>query len=385
MQVFWRLRRLLPALALATFFPLASRAQDLPKGQVIPEVRCKADASQTYALYLPSKYDPARKWNLLLAFDPRARGSAPVELYQAAAEKYGYIVAGSNNSRNGPIEPSLKAANALLADVTARFSIDDRRMYVTGLSGGSRFALDYAMSTKKFIGVIASAAGFAESGTEERSMPFAIFATAGTEDFNYVEIRQLEREVTSPHRVRIFVGEHAWPPPDVAMEGIEWLELQAMKTGRRDRDDAFIDRIFSQRKAELEALKSPADAYFATMALVSDFQGLRDVSSFATRRAAMAKDPGVRSSIQAMMTVEMNESTLNGEIQNYSDQLTNPLERAECLEALRVRLTKLSEQAKAPEDTPERRMARRVLKGVLADSTGQNDPDYKKLLEEVKP
>jgi hypothetical protein len=33
----------------------------------------------------------------------------PVQRYQQTAEKYGYIVAGSLNSRNGPWEVSMKA------------------------------------------------------------------------------------------------------------------------------------------------------------------------------------------------------------------------------------------------------------------------------------
>ena len=81
----------------------ALQAQDLPKGQIIDEVKCQADASQTYALYLPSGYSPDRKWSVILAFDARGRGRVPVVQFQAAAEKYGYIVAGSNNSRNGSI------------------------------------------------------------------------------------------------------------------------------------------------------------------------------------------------------------------------------------------------------------------------------------------
>ena len=39
---------------------------------------------------------------------------------------YGWIVVGSYNSRNGPMEVSLEAARQIWADTHARFSIDDR-------------------------------------------------------------------------------------------------------------------------------------------------------------------------------------------------------------------------------------------------------------------
>ena len=87
-----------------------ARSQVLQPGIVIERVECSDDTAQTYALYLPSGYAPERTWSLLLAFHPAARGRLMVEKYQAAAEQYGYIVAASNNSRNGPYAVSMSAS-----------------------------------------------------------------------------------------------------------------------------------------------------------------------------------------------------------------------------------------------------------------------------------
>ena len=97
------------------------RAQDLPRGVVIDDVKCADDPAQSYALYLPSAYRPDRVWNLLIGFHPGARGRAIVETYQAAAEQYGYIVAGSNTSRNGPWAISMASVRAMSARSRAAF------------------------------------------------------------------------------------------------------------------------------------------------------------------------------------------------------------------------------------------------------------------------
>jgi hypothetical protein len=55
-----------------------------------------------------------------------------VARFKDAAEKYGYIVVGSNNSRNGP-QPLSEIVRDLSADTHARFSIDDQRIYLAGL------------------------------------------------------------------------------------------------------------------------------------------------------------------------------------------------------------------------------------------------------------
>ena len=38
-----------------------------------------------------------------------------------------------------------------------------------------------------------------------------------------------------PHRIEHFAGVHDWPPADLAIKAVGWMELQAMKeaSGRR--------------------------------------------------------------------------------------------------------------------------------------------------------
>jgi hypothetical protein len=95
-------------------------AQELPRGEIIEDVRCQQDASQHYALYLPSYFNRSRQWPVILAFDGSGRGREGVERYRAAAERYGYVVAGSNNSHNGPWNVGLDAAAAMTVDIEQR-------------------------------------------------------------------------------------------------------------------------------------------------------------------------------------------------------------------------------------------------------------------------
>jgi hypothetical protein len=93
----------------------------LVAGQVIERVLCAGSPGQSYALYLPSNYTPSRRWPILYAFDPGARGRIPVALYKDAAEKYGYIVAGSNNSQNFTNEPPDRSIFAIWRDTHRGF------------------------------------------------------------------------------------------------------------------------------------------------------------------------------------------------------------------------------------------------------------------------
>jgi poly(3-hydroxybutyrate) depolymerase len=360
-------------------------AADLPVGQVVPDVVCAADASQSYALYLPSAYTAMKAWPVIFAFDPGARGRVPVERYQAAAERYGFIVAGSNNSRNGSAENG-KAIVAMTGDVLSRFSVDERRIYLAGMSGGSRVALGVALGSPKdrVAGVIASSAGYPD-GKVRKTLPFPIFATAGTEDFNHLEMRQLDRALTSPHRLAIFDGGHVWLSSDLAIEAVEWMELQAMKTGLKARDEAEIDRMFAKRQAAVDASKTDKDTFLALQAIADDFDRLRDVHAIAARAAELGRDKNVRAALKRDRDEDDREESMLEEIRIAEARLGSSAEdRSDALLQLRRRWKDLSDAAHAADDSPARRLARRVLAGLSAGVT-TTDQDYLRIINQYRP
>ena len=364
---------------------VAAFAQELPRGQIVDGVKCAADASQTYAIYLPSNYSTQRQWNLILAFDPRGRGRAPLEQYKDAAEKYGYIVAGSNNARNGPPDVSLDAAAAMGSDIVKRFSINMKRVYTAGLSGGARIAMKVAMDSNEMAGVIASSAGF-PPGERSATLSFAVFGTAGTEDFNYLEMRQLDQELNSAHRIVIFDGGHAWLPGNLAIQAVEWMEVQAMKSGRTPRDEKLLQKVFADRSAEVAAQKTELGTFEAAGAMIRDFEGLHDVSKFSSQIHALQGKKSVLDALNKEHADEHFEAQLESELMDLQDSLQDGGEaRTASFSQLKDRLTKLAQQAAGSEDTQERRMARRLLGAIFIDSRAVPDQEYQKFVDGLRP
>jgi predicted esterase len=188
--------------------------------QDVREIEVPGHAGQSYALFVPSHYRADHVWPIVYFLDPGARGRVPVERYAAAAEKAGFFLAGSNNSRNGPIAPSREAIALMVEDTHARYAIDGARVYAGGLSGGARLALAWALGQKGGIaGVIACSAGF--GGEQPAQLPFKLFATAGIDDFNHDELYRMSRELARrgvAHRFVEFEGGHEWMPARLADE-----------------------------------------------------------------------------------------------------------------------------------------------------------------------
>jgi tetratricopeptide (TPR) repeat protein len=184
----------------------------------------------------------------------------PVERYAEAAEQAGILLAGSNNSRNGPIAPSREAIGLMVTDTHERYAIDDTRVYAGGLSGGARLALSWAMGQKGGIaGVIACSAGFA--GEQPARLPFRLFATAGIDDFNHDELYRMSRDLAHrgvAHRFVEFEGGHEWMPARLAGEAFAFfagtVPAQAAAASKdSDRQAEKYARLMAQVETGSEA------------------------------------------------------------------------------------------------------------------------------------
>ncbi|HKD86526.1 MAG TPA: hypothetical protein VKB58_17390 [Terriglobales bacterium] len=284
---------------LASQNPPGKPDRTLPTGVVIPQQASAAKPDQSYALYLPSHYSSDRPWPIVYVFDPDARGKIPVDLMKDAAEGHGYIVAASNNSRNGSWKVETEAAQAMFEDTHARFAIDNRRLYFAGFSGGARVAAALAQQCKCAAGVLLDGAGFAGTPPSRGDM-FAVFATVGTFDFNYPELSALDKKLEDegfPHELRHFDGPHDWAPAGVMEEALAWFRLMAMKQSREARDENFIAAERAAAGGRAHALEQSGQAYEAWREYgqaIATFKGLVDPAPFEQAAAALAKDKSVR-------------------------------------------------------------------------------------------
>jgi tetratricopeptide (TPR) repeat protein len=272
----------------------SSPAQPITPGKVIEHIPCPSDPAQTYTLYLPSGYVTNRRWPLLFVFDPGARASRATEQFRAAAERYGWVIAASENSRNGPWTVNQRAIGAMWPALLAGYAIDPARIYTAGHSGGASMAWVVARETGQVAGVIASGQPGPGQGSA-RPITFAWFGTAGYDDFNFLEAKGIDSrmEGLGPHRLEHFEGGHQWPPAEFADAALGWLEILAMKDGKRTRDTSLAASMLAddmKRARALEERGAWPDARRGYGAIVETYASLVDVSEARARLAAIDAD-----------------------------------------------------------------------------------------------
>ena len=314
--------------------PPAASPEKLATGQVIERVVSLTNPEQSYALYVPSHYSPDGAWPVVFAFDPGARGKLPVDLMKEGAERYGYIVLGSNNSRNGAWKPEMDAADAMLQDAQRRFSVDLKRIYFAGLSGGARVASQLAQLCKCAAGVLLSGAGFSQNSPPLRETAFPVFSAVGDIDFNYSELIPLQDKLEQagyPHWLRVFDGPHEWAPAEVMDEAFAWFRVQAMREKREARNEEFIAGELKASVAAAEKYAANGDALAAWRQykqIAATFDGLANVTELRAKAETLGHSKPVRDALKR----ERNDFD---DQRRMSDQILGAIETGGSAEAPR--------------------------------------------------
>ena len=204
-----------------------------------------ADTTQSYELYLPMWFNNKKEYPVIFMFDPHGSGILAVENGKEAAERYGYILVGSNNSKNG-IQNLTAITEALFNDVLKRYPVDESRIYVAGFSGGGRVASSLALSSGNVRGIITCSAGLPGFDPFTAPRKFEIYATAGKHDFNYYEVAAISKQLDQTdwrYLVTSFDGGHTWPPVSFINEAVAWFNINAMRNKLIPTDKQFLRQI----------------------------------------------------------------------------------------------------------------------------------------------
>lgn len=305
-------------------------APSFPQGVVIPRVAAAQDQQQTYAIYLPKRYSPTSRWPVVYIFDPLARGELALRQFEHAAELHGFIAAASNNSRNGPWAPQIAAAQAMVDDAQQRFSVDTKRIYFAGFSGGARVSSQLAMLCKCAAGVLLSGAGFPIRSRPSTDAKFAVFSAVGNADFNYSEVIPLQEQLEKaglPSWLRVFEGPHEWPPTEVMDEALAWFRVQSMKSNLEPRDSNFVAAQFNaanERAASYEKSGDLLSAWRESHQASAAFDSLMDVAADRAKAESLAKGKVVRDALKRERAAFDEQSRLSDEVLSAAARPADP-------------------------------------------------------------
>lgn len=218
-------------------------------GTLQADVRCAASPEHRYALYLPDGWTPERRWPVLLVLDPRGQAVAALEPLIPTAERDGWVIASSYDSRSDVLglDPTPAAARAMLLDLPRTASLAEDQVLLVGFSGTARSSWAIGeVAPQIVLGVVASGGATPDRGVPTAPPPFPWVGLAGTRDFNWQEVRRAHEAITEEEGRAWFVpfvGGHQWPPGELLDQAVRWIEVEAHARGRWPADPLPPDLV----------------------------------------------------------------------------------------------------------------------------------------------
>lgn len=269
----------------------------------------------SYELFLPAGYDAKQSYPLIVSFDSHGNGSMAIEGFKKTANRFGFIVVGSNMIKNG-IDNYESLISELINDVKDRYSVDSRLIYTAGFSGGARMALYYGIRNQ-LTGVVACGAAIRYSDLEQTASQSYIFNIAGSRDFNNLESTYFPGSPESSagkYMTLNFTGVHEWPSEKSIGYAVEFLYVRSVIDKIRDERISVSD-LADELKKDIDSTQK-AKNFIETYKLVElaskMFAGSESEESFTAMKSGIEKNTDFIKQNAEMLTALQMEQMLQG-------------------------------------------------------------------------
>lgn len=278
---------------------------------------CAADTSIQYSVYAPQAKE-GEKLPVIIFFDPHSQGYLPVEAYAKLADKYGYILFGSNNLRNGMTAGQTeKIVKGMLEEVLTQYPVDTKRVYMSGFSGGAKIAMMYGLNMPEVHGV--AACGGTVVPNVRPDSTFCYVSLVGNCDFNYLDMQQTLAAFSNmklPFTSVIFDGKHEWPTAETYETVFQAFDINAMHFGLKKTDVDWLKSVYNAMSDSVASYLSDSRFVKASEMLmrIEDWYGSIDkdirLSSYSR---SLSESPVFASQVNKIQELSLKEIRLRGQ------------------------------------------------------------------------
>lgn len=294
---------LLAALAVFTLTNLIAQEYRIIKGGVTDSLPIPGTQDETYAFYTPRDYAPEKQWPVVFVFDPQGRGAVTANLFRAAAEEQQYLIASSNiDLRAQPIDSIIKTATSMMNGVLQSFPINPEMVYTAGMGEGAQVGSALPLFYKKMAGVLAIGNSFVNPKYLDKNNPYMFIGVAGSKDYMVYEMESYLRfydNLDFTTDVYYFDGkENEWPDSSVISNAMTGFTLEAIKNGKRPKDEDFIQKLYEKEIEYTEVFRRTRNYYTAYQKLErmeEKYEGFGFEDDIEERKKAIKDIEGFRS------------------------------------------------------------------------------------------
>ncbi|MBD1259242.1 alpha/beta hydrolase [Maribacter polysiphoniae] len=299
----------------------------LKKGVVMDSVIVNDSIPESFALYLPTKFEVSKPSPVLFVYDTEGRGERVLKMLMMAAEENQYVLAASNNVHDSlSLSQNVLVTKRMFQTVFDAFTIQKDRVYTAGFGGGARMASLMPTFFKQVNGVISCGAGLANSEVLSSKNPFHFIGIVGVEDFNYPDMlrsKNLFNTLKFKNQTLVFDGGHQWPSMDLLSEAMRLFDLEAMEKGIIAKDTSFIIDSYTKSLNYTNSLISgnnPLEAYRKLEEVIEVYKPLITVDSLKSSLKALKRNTRYKNQKRSQNAIFFKEDLIKSDYNYYLEE-----------------------------------------------------------------
>lgn len=268
---------------------------------------CESQKEFSYKYYVSSKNKNNKSISAIIIYDPQGQSKKVIKKYKSLADKYNVALFASDNSRNGlPNQDYENIIKSMYNDIVNNFSVNSAHIYAMGFSGGAKVAIQTAFSFN--LNAVITCSGGLSAENAKNNIPFAVYSLVGENDFNYVEIRLLDKsiqETKTDYASQYFEGIHEWAPFNEVEKAYLWSEMQSYNNTNKQPEKILLDNAFKTLTFTDELNEN--NKYNALLMIKNTFEKFMNIDSYKENLAKL------KISIDKTKKFETEEKLLNEE------------------------------------------------------------------------
>jgi len=296
-------------------------------GVVTDSLMVSDTLNDSYALYLPTKFDGKAALPVIFVFDGEGRGKSAARLFQPPAEQQGYIIVSSNDIRKEvSLEDNLTSAVRLVQEMSKTIPMDLKNVSFAGFAEGAKVATSLPLIFNNSHGVIYVGDQLFNFGMAEDVKPFTAVGIVGNQQVNLglMEMSAIQlRAMGYPGILYVFEGGLEWPDPGLVTSAMGDLTLEAIKSKKRSYDTALVSQLYEQDIARAEKLISTGDFLMAhnfLEGLTEKYKGILPTGGVKDRLKELLKSKDFREQRELFQEVQEKEERLWNDFLYYYDE-----------------------------------------------------------------
>ena len=303
--------------------PQKEEIAKIEAGKITNSVKCEHNYNVTYSVYLPSTKNKTKLFPVIFAFDPQGDGSLPVKLYSSLAEKFGFILIGSNNSKNGQnLDEVFTLFADLLTDIKNQLPVDTNNLYTLGFSGGARVAAMLPLTKFNIKAAICCSAGIDPSIISGNEPISYVFVT-GTEDMNYLEVKQSFEEIQKKSiacNFILFDGKHKWAPEEAMNDAFLYLSLKTLRQKSIASDTLIVNNYVQITTKKAIAESDLTKKVYILKQLIANLKQFKSTENFENNIKQIESLSAYKVKYKSTLAIEAEEEKMQ---KKYAESFTS--------------------------------------------------------------